>query len=227
MKGPRRFRVKICGMTRLADALCAVEAGVDGLGFIFFPKSPRNIEPEAARSIIAQLPPFVDTVGVFVDEIPARIQEIAAFCGLNTIQLHGVETPADCRALGAALPCCRLLKAFRVGAHSTASDIAPYEECVQGYLLDTYQKEAMGGTGLAFDWALIERLQLGRPLLLAGGLDCDNITEALRRVAPYGVDTNSGLEDAPGQKNHQRIKTFLARVRRAEQSLLLSLSGQQ
>lgn len=225
MNGPRRFRVKICGMTRLADALCAVEAGVDGLGFIFYPKSPRTIEPETARSIIAKLPPFVDTVGVFVNEQSTRMREIATFCGLNTIQLHGKETPEDCRALAAALPCCRLLKAFRVGNHSTAEDIAPYGDCVQGYLLDTFQKEAVGGTGLAFDWALIERLQLKRPFLLAGGLDCVNISKALTRVAPYGVDANSGLEDAPGEKNHQSIKNFLALVRQAEQTALLP--GQQ
>jgi phosphoribosylanthranilate isomerase len=225
MKPIGRFRVKICGMTRLADALCAVKAGVDALGFIFYPKSPRNIEPEAARTIIAQLPPFVDTVGVFVGEQPAKIAEIAAFCGLNTIQLHGTETPADCRELAAALPCCRLLKAFRVGEHSSAGDISPYADCVQGYLLDTFQKDAAGGTGLAFDWTVIERLQLGRPFFLAGGLDCANISKALAQVAPYGVDANSGLEDAPGQKNHAQITSFLAQVRRAEQSPLLP--GQQ
>lgn len=216
-----RFRVKICGMTRLADALCAVEAGVDALGFIFYPKSSRNIEPEAARNIIAQLPPFVDSVGVFVNEAMSRVQEIASCCGLNTIQLHGAETPEYCHELAAALPCCRLLKAFRVGDHSTADDMAPYADSVQGYLLDTFQKHAVGGTGLAFDWALIERLQLSRPFLLAGGLDCANIREALMQVAPYGVDANSGLEDAPGQKNHQKITSFLTQVRQVEQAVLL------
>lgn len=221
MKNGRRFRVKICGMTRPADALCAVEAGVDALGFIFYAKSPRNIDPDAARAIIAQLPPFVDPVGVFVNEELNRVQEIAGFCGLNTIQLHGTETPAYCRELAAALPCCRLLKAFRIGAHSTEGDIAPYADCVQGYLLDTFQKNMVGGTGSAFDWALIDRLQLRRPFLLAGGLDCGNIREALTQVGPYGVDANSGLEDAPGKKNHQQIKTFLAQVRQTEYAALL------
>ncbi len=212
----RRFRVKICGTTRADDAACAVAAGVDALGFIFFPKSPRNIEPKAAQTIIAGLPPFVDTVGVFVNETLSRVQEIAAFCGLNTIQLHGAETPDYCRELATALPCCRLLKAFRIGSHSRAADIAPYAEVVQGYLLDTFQKDAEGGTGLAFDWNLIERLQLCRPFFLAGGLDCTNIHAALTQVRPYGVDANSGLEDAPGLKNHHRIRQFIEAVRRFE-----------
>ena len=213
-----RFRVKICGMTRPADALCAVEAGVDALGFIFFAKSSRNIEPEAAQKIIAQLPPFVDTVGVFVNAAPSRVREIVEQCGLNTIQLHGMETPVECRELTRALPCCRVLKAFRVGTHSVMEDFAPYADCVQGYLLDTFEKDTMGGTGRAFDWTLIERLQLGRPVFLAGGLNCDNIGQALSQVAPYGVDANSGLEEAPGIKNHDRIRSFLTLVRQAEQS---------
>ncbi|MGD9949357.1 MAG: phosphoribosylanthranilate isomerase [Desulfobulbus sp.] len=217
MKSCQRFRVKICGMTRLTDALCAVEAGVDALGFIFYPKSPRNIDLDTARAIIAQLPPFIDRVGVFVGEKPTRVMEIARYCGLNTIQLHGAETPDVCRQLASVLPCCRLLKAFRVGEHSTAGDIAPYAASVQGYLLDTFAKDAVGGTGMAFDWALIERLQLSRPFLLAGGLDCDNIRAALEQVAPYGVDANSGLEDAPGRKNHEKIRSFLTQVRQAEQ----------
>lgn len=220
-----RFRVKICGMTRAADAACAVAAGVDALGFIFFAKSPRNIAPEAARAIIAGLPPFIDTVGVFVNETMSRVEEMVQSCGLNTIQLHGAETPEYCRQLASALPCSRLLKAFRIGSHSTAADLAPYGEVVQGYLLDTYQKDAEGGTGLAFDWQLIKRLQLSRPFLLAGGLDCDNIRQALDQVQPYGVDANSGLEDAPGEKNHQKIKSFLAKIRQAE--ACTHSSGQQ
>lgn len=224
MSVSRRFRVKICGMTRPADAHCAVEAGVDALGFIFYAKSPRNIAPKAAKSLIAELPPLVDTVGVFVNEEPGRIVTIAEDCGLGLIQLHGAETPAYCRELAKALPCCRLLKAFRIGPQTTAADIAPYSELVHGYLLDTFHKDSVGGTGQAFDWGQIKQLSLTRPILLAGGLDCTNITLALQQNAPYGVDANSGLEDAPGQKNHQKIKQFLQLVRLAEQTLL---SGQQ
>jgi Phosphoribosylanthranilate isomerase len=213
MNTHHRVRIKICGITRLADALCAVEAGVDGLGFIFSAKSPRAVTPETAKAIIAQMPPLVDAVGVFVDEEPGRIAEIARQCGLGLIQLHGTESPAVCRELASLAAHCKLLKAVRVGGHTTAADIARYNEVVHGYLLDTYQKDIVGGTGRIFDWTLIDRLHLSRPFLLAGGLDVKNIDEALARVNPYGVDANSGLEDAPGHKNHALIRRFVAAVR--------------
>lgn len=216
MSGPGRIRVKICGMTRSADARCAAESGVDGLGFIFYAKSPRSVEPEAARAIIADLPPFVDAVGVFVDETLQRVAEIATTCRLDYVQLHGAESPDYCRRLAALIPCCRLLKAVRVGELTTVGDVAPYRDCIQAYLLDTYQKSAVGGTGLTFDWGLIERLQLGKPFLLAGGLDVGNIAVALASARPYGVDANSGLEDAPGHKNHDLIRRFIAAVRAFE-----------
>ena len=164
---------------------------------------------------LQRFPPFVDTVGVFVNEDQERLKEIVQHCGLNTVQLHGQESPDYCDQLARSLPSCRLLKAFRVGTQTTAADIAPYADYVQGYLLDTFQKDAVGGTGQAFDWALIERLQLRRPFLLAGGLDCDNVNLALKEVAPYGLDANSGLEDAPGVKNHQKVQAFLRLVREA------------
>ncbi|WP_035216985.1 phosphoribosylanthranilate isomerase [Desulfobulbus elongatus] len=216
MNAPHRVRIKICGMTRLADALCAVEAGVDGLGFIFAAKSPRAITPEAARAIIAELPPLVDAVGVFVDEEPDRIAAIVRECGINLIQLHGAESPASCRELAALTAPCKLLKAIRVGEQTTAAEVASYHEVVHGYLLDTYQKNVVGGTGCTFDWSLIGRLAPARPFLLAGGLDADNVGAALAQVNPYGVDANSGLEDAPGRKNHEHIRRFVATVRAFE-----------
>jgi phosphoribosylanthranilate isomerase len=216
MSNPRRTRIKICGMTRLADAHCAVAAGVDALGFILYAKSPRCIEPQTARDIIGQLPPFVDAVGVFVDEDLERVAELVTYCRLGYVQLHGTESPAYCRQLADRIPSCRLLKAFRVGAHSTSGEMAPYVDSVQGYLLDTYQKNTVGGTGLPFDWDLIDRLQLNKPFLLAGGLDVSNIDRALMQVCPYGVDANSGLEDAPGVKNHDRIRRFVTLVRNRE-----------
>ncbi|WP_310599003.1 phosphoribosylanthranilate isomerase [Desulfobulbus sp.] len=224
MNAVGRVRIKICGMTRLADALCAVEAGVDGLGFIFSRKSPRMVTPETARAIIAQLPPLVDAVGVFVDEQPERVAAIVRECGIGIVQLHGAESPAYCRELAVLAAPCKLLKAIRVGGQTTAAEVAPYRDVVHGFLLDTYQKDAVGGTGQTFDWALIDRLGLTRPFLLAGGLDMDNIDEALARVRPYGVDANSGLEDAPGQKNHGLIRRFAAAVRALEARCL---TGQQ
>jgi len=216
MNGSGRIRIKICGMTRLADALCAVAAGVDALGFIFYPQSPRNIDPAAARAIIGQLPPFVDAVGVFVNEEAGRVAEIVRACGLGYAQLHGAESPAYCRELAALAGPCRLLKAIRVGEQTTAAEVAAYHEVVQGYLLDTYQKNVVGGTGRAFDWSVVDRLNLKKPFLLAGGLDAGNIRAALERVQPYGVDANSGLEDAPGRKNHESIRRFIATVRAFE-----------
>jgi phosphoribosylanthranilate isomerase len=217
---PRRIRIKICGMTRSADAFCAVEAGVDALGFIFYDKSPRAVEPLAARTIIEQLPPFVDAVGVFVDEELRRVAEIVRECSLGYAQLHGAESPAYCRELAALVAPCRVLKAIRVGDQTSAGEVARYHDVVGGYLLDTYRKNAVGGTGQTFDWALIERLHLGKPFLLAGGLDTGNIREALERVCPYGVDANSGLEDAPGIKNHEAIHQFIAAVRAFEADCL-------
>ena len=212
-----RVRVKICGMTRIDDAQCAAAAGVDALGFIFYAKSPRHIEPEAARRIIAGLPPLVDAVGVFVNEEMARVEAVVRGCGLQYAQLHGAEPPDYCREL-AARAGCRVLKAIRVGPATTAAEVAPYRGAVCGFLLDTYQQEAMGGTGAVFDWALIDRLQLDRPFLLAGGLSVDNIAAALAQAQPFGVDANSGLERAPGIKDHDLIERFMTLVRSAATS---------
>jgi len=213
MNRPQRIRIKICGITCLDDALCAADAGVDALGFIFYDKSPRAIEPEAAQQIIAQLPPFVDAVGVFVDGAMDRTAEVIRGCGLNYAQLHGMESAEYCRDLAAQAAPCRVLKALRVGPHSTAADATPYRDSVQGFLLDTFHKQAVGGTGETFDWSMISRLQIEKPFLLAGGLDVTNIRAALERVQPYGVDANSGLELTPGRKDHDLIRHFIALVR--------------
>ncbi len=215
MKGARRVRIKICGMTRREDALCATEAGVDALGFIFYSKSPRYIDPDDAQQIIEQLPPFVDTVGVFVDQRPETVQAIIRQCRLSHVQLHGSESPQYCRELSAHTGC-GILKAVRVGPQTTADTVAAYNDCIQGFLLDTFHKDAVGGTGISFDWKMIAHLRLAKPFLLAGGLDVTNIAEALEQVLPYGVDANSGLETTPGVKDHTLIREFIARVRAVE-----------
>ena len=224
MNGQKRIRIKICGMTRLEDALCAVEAGVDALGFIFYAKSPRAIDPEAAQRIIAALPPFVDAVGVFVDEELVQVEAIVKQCRLSYAQLHGAESPEECRHLAEIATPCQVLKAIRVGPQTTAAKLAPYRDSVQAFLLDTYQENAVGGTGEAFDWSLLGRLNLTKPLLLAGGLSVANIRLALEEVRPYGVDANSGLEMAPGIKDHNLIRQFVAAVRKFESDCL---TGQQ
>lgn len=203
-----RTRVKMCGTTRLEDALAAVHLGVDALGFIFSPKSPRCISQAQAQAIIAQLPPLVDRVGVFVD---APIEEIVACaaCGLSLVQLHGKESPEFCREVKRVLPYCGIIKAFRVGEESAAADFAPYDDCVEAFLLDTYVKGAAGGTGQTFDWSIIARLHLDRPLFLAGGLTPENVGKAIEEGQPYAVDINSGIETHPGIKDHHRLEALL------------------
>lgn len=216
-----RVRVKICGITRLADALCASRAGVDALGFIFHPKSPRAIDPEAASAIISQLPPFVDAVGVFVNVEPGKAAAIIRACGLRYAQLHGEETPDYCQELRAAVPGCRLIKALRLGGPEaqavTPQKPAAYSAHIVAFLLDTYSPKAHGGTGAVFDWQRIHELGLRKPVLLAGGLHPGNVHAALQASRAYGLDANSGLEDAPGMKNHALIRCFLQRVRAWEQ----------
>lgn len=210
-KGPRRTRVKMCGTTRLEDALVAADCGVDALGFIFYDKSPRYIAPDSAARIINQLPPFVDTVGVFVN---ATIDEVvaAAAVGLSALQLHGNESVDYCREIRQKLPCCSLIKAIRVGAESRSDHFTPYHACVDAFLLDTYVQGARGGTGRIFDWSIIEQLQLHRPILLAGGLSPENVLAAISAVHPYAVDINSGVESHPGVKDHARLKNLLQLV---------------
>lgn len=209
----QRVRIKMCGTTRLDDAVNAVKLGVDALGFIFYEKSPRSIDPEEAKLIIEELPPLIATVGVFVDKKRKEVEEIVQYCGLAYAQLHGQETPKYCERLTRSAAPCQVLKALRVGNHSQAEKIAPYNDIVHGFLLDTYRQDAVGGTGETFDWSLIARLGLRKPYLLAGGLDVTNIRDALEAVRPYGVDVNSGLEKSPGIKDHKLIRDFVQRVR--------------
>jgi phosphoribosylanthranilate isomerase len=208
-----RIRIKMCGTTSLEDAAAAVAAGVDALGFIFYDKSPRNVDPEVARLIIEELPPFVDTVGVFVDRDREEVEEIIRYCRLDYAQLHGKESPKYCERLARFAAPCQVLKALRVGEHRRAEDVAPYTGHVKGFLLDTYAKGQLGGTGESFDWSLIERLRLGKTYILAGGLNVDNVAQAIRSVRPYALDVNSGVERQPGVKDHGLIRAFVERVR--------------
>jgi len=204
----RRTRVKICGIGRQEDATVAVNNGVDALGFIFFPKSPRNILPEDAKKIIESLPLFVDKVGVFVDAPLEKIVEYAQV-GLTCIQLHGSESAEYCKKLRQFLPFCQIIKAFRVSEESISTYFEPYNPCVDAFLLDTYIQGEKGGTGLVFDWSIVPKLRLLRPVILAGGLSRENIVEAISVVRPYAVDINSGVEDCPGIKNHDKIRKIL------------------
>ena len=202
-----RTRIKICGMTDMAEVRHAVAAGVDALGFIFAKASPRYIDPERARGIISTLPPFVAAVGVFVNEEAERVAEIAQYCRLSVIQLHGAESPDYCRRFQT-----RVVKAFQVHEGLTAMDLQPYEEVVSGFLLDTYDKKQAGGTGKTFDWSLIRKLQPGKPVILAGGLGPANVARAIAEVRPFAVDVNSAIETEPGRKDPVLISRLVEAV---------------
>jgi phosphoribosylanthranilate isomerase len=207
----QRTRVKMCGTTRPEDALAAVRYGVDALGFIFYAKSPRYISPADAAEIIKKLPPLIDRVGVFVN---APIEEVvaAAGAGLSYLQLHGNESVEYCLDIRQRLPFCGIIKAFRVGEESRREDFTPYNECADAFLLDTYVQGAKGGTGKVFDWSIIDRLKLQRPVFLAGGLSSENVVSAIREVQPFAVDINSGVESQPGIKDHARLAELLQLV---------------
>ncbi len=201
----------MCGTTRPEDALAAVHYGVDALGFIFYAKSPRFISTDKAALIIKKLPPLIDKVGVFVN---ASMKEVIATAGagLSCLQLHGNESVDYCREIRQQLPSCGIIKAFRVSEESHVGDFTPYDECVDAFLLDTYVQGASGGTGRVFDWSIIERLQLQRPIFLAGGLTPENVLSAISEVQPFAVDINSGVESQPGVKDHARLKNLLKLV---------------
>ena len=216
MKIPIRTRIKMCGLTREKDVEAGVEAGLDALGFIFYRKSARNVEPGFVRSVVAKMPPFTDCVGVFVDREREEVEELIEYCGLSYAQLHGSEDPKYCKRIERFVSPCRVIKAFRVSNESTSEEFAPYAPVIHGYLLDTYVKGNAGGTGQTFDWSIIKRLNLQRPLILAGGLGPENIEDALRQVQPFGVDVNSGVEIEPGVKDHVKLMQFVQKVRGQE-----------
>jgi phosphoribosylanthranilate isomerase len=206
-------RVKVCGITNHQDASMAIELGADALGFIFAP-SPRGIAPEEARDIIRAIPPFVQAVGVFVDEDPVTIRRIVHLCGLDFVQLHGDESPDLCREL---MP--NAIKAFRLKDESSLSVIGPYRGRVRAILLDTYVEGKKGGTGRAFDWNLaIKAKGFQIPTILSGGLNPDNIAEAISLVRPFGVDVNSGIEASPGKKSPALMSELMEIVRRMERT---------
>ncbi len=199
--------LKICGITRLSDALHAVEHGASALGFVFWPRSPRHISPERAAAIVAALPPGVGAVGVFVNETVEGIKAVAAQSGISTIQLHGDEAPAYADALDWPV-----MRAVTVGQVAQASATWPPETT---FLMDTADPVRRGGTGKTVNWEQAAAAARGRRIVLAGGLTPDNVADAIGTVRPFGVDVSSGVEDAPGVKNADKVARFLASARSA------------
>lgn len=199
-------RSKICGITRIEDALAAVDAGADAIGFVFYAKSPRAVSVEQARAIIAALPPFVTTVGLFVNISRCELTEILEIVPLDLLQFHGDETPEDCD--GYHRP---YIKALRVQAGDDIAASCRAYSRASGILLDTYVAGVPGGTGEAFDWSLIPQT-LSKPIILAGGLTPDNVAQAIAQVRPYAVDVSGGVEMSKGIKDHDRIRAFMHAV---------------
>ena len=200
-----RIKVKICGTTSLKDALLAVENGADAIGFIFYKESPRNISQKDVKEIVAQLPPFVESIGVFVNETSDKINRIAEQCRLTAVQLHGEESPAFCRRIKR-----RVVKAVRVKDAESLKGMSDFD--VSGFLLDAYNEESRGGTGRVFDWNLALRAKKQGPVIIAGGLNPYNVYTAIHRVKPYGVDVCSGVEKSPGVKDPEKISEFIKAV---------------
>ena len=204
LKQRYRVRVKVCGITQLEDALKAVELGADALGFIFA-QSPRRVSPEAAKAIIDFLPPWVSCVGVFADEDIGGVRRIQDYCSLDYLQFHGHEEPAYCQQFPH-----RGIKAFRIQKEKDLSLLADYS--CPAYLLDTFVKDQIGGTGKTFDWRLAKLAKAYGRIILSGGLTPDNIRQAIRFVRPYAVDASSGLEINPGKKDHLKLSSFFDSV---------------
>lgn len=207
-------RTKICGITNAVDAQFAVSEGADALGFNFYEKSPRYVIPEVVGEIVQGLPPFVTAVGVFVNKERESIQRIADIARLGALQLHGDETPADCE--GFALP---VIRAIRVGDRLETEDVQPYADAgVTTFLLDTATKRLYGGTGETFDWSVAASAKVYGRVILAGGLTAENVKAGIAAVEPYAADTASGVEKAPGVKDHAKVKAFLTAVRESRES---------
>jgi len=202
-------RSKICGITRIEDALAAAEAGADAIGFVFYAKSPRAVDVRQARAIIAELPPFVTTVGLFVNASRCELNEILEVVPLDLLQFHGDETPQDCE--GYHRP---WIKALRVRPGDDLEAACQLYAGARGILLDTYVAGVPGGTGEAFDWSLVPA-HLSKPIILAGGLSADNVGQAIAQVRPYAVDVSGGVEQAKGIKDAAKIEAFKRAVKQA------------
>lgn len=202
----RPVKVKICGLTIKEQALEIADLGVDALGFILYPQSKRYIAPQAVKEIIRELPPFVKTVGVFVNEEQKKLREIFFETGLDLVQLHGEESPEDCFTLQEeGIP---VIKAFRVKEKLDGALFAQYP--LRNILLDAWSEKEYGGTGKQLDWDRVGRDHHSFRLILAGGLTPENIVSAIKKVRPYAIDVSSGVEESPGIKSIPKVKALLA-----------------
>ena len=205
-----RVRVKICGITRIQDAVDAAYLGADAIGLVFYPESPRVIDVETARQIVAVLPPFISKVGLFVNAKPDEIRAVLQEVPLDLLQFHGDEEPAQCSCF--SMP---FIKAVRMQDNVDLKSVASSYADASALLLDTYVKGIQGGTGISFDWSRIPS-HIDKPLILAGGLTSNNVNTAIKQVKPYAVDVSGGVELEKGIKDAGKIAEFIQEVRNAE-----------
>ena len=204
-----RTRIKICGITRPEDGLKAAEAGADAIGLVFYAPSPRAIDIDVAKRIIAVLPPFVGVVGLFVNETPRRVKEVLSTLSLTMLQFHGDETAADCELYD-----CPYIKAVRMCEKADLLNIQFNYPTASALLLDSYTRGQRGGTGQVFDWNRIPK-GLSTPIILAGGLSSKNVAGAIGTVRPFAVDVSGGVESKPGVKSTKKIQQFISAVEQA------------
>jgi phosphoribosylanthranilate isomerase len=200
-------KFKICGLTCIEDALAAIEAGADALGFVF-ERGRHQVTPEQARAIIVALPPFVSIVGLFVNEDAAVVRQIAEFCWLDTLQFQGDESPEYCASFSR-----RVIKGFKIKDKASLERLEEY--AVTAYLLDSYVPGLSGGTGHSFNWELARGLSASRPIILAGGLTPANVSTAISVIKPFAVDVSSGVENESGRKDPQKMADFVRQARQA------------
>ncbi len=205
-------RVKICGITNLSDALICAESGADAVGFILYPKSKRFVKAKEVRRITQNLPPFIFKVGVFVNEDPHAVLEILSYANLDFAQLHGDESPEECDYIGRE----RVIKVFRLESTDEVEKIEPYVGKIRALLLDTYSESSYGGTGKTFNWEIARAVKERFPqipLILSGGLNPENVRDAIKEVNPYAVDVSSGVERTPGIKDREKVELFIRRAK--------------
>jgi len=201
-----RVRAKICGITRVEDAISAVDSGADAIGLVFYAPSPRNVTIEQAAEIAGRIPAFVTVVGLFVNAEPDFVREVVSRVKLDLLQFHGDETPQQCASYG--LP---FIKAIRVKSDTNLVQCAKDFSASKALLLDTFTDGVAGGTGHVFDWSLIPT-SLGKPVILAGGLNAQNVAQAISQVKPYAVDVSGGVEISKGIKDAAKIASFMQQI---------------
>ena len=213
------MRVKICGIMLPEQGRAIAKLGATALGFICATQSPRYVAPNQIRSVVEKLPKhnsadnWVDRIGVFVNASLKTIEETVAIAELNGVQLHGDESPEYCQAIRLMLPTVEIIKAFRLKTAANFEQLQPYQSCVDAFLLDAYHPQQLGGTGQTLDWRSLQNLQPELPWFLAGGLNPNNILDALSQLSPDGIDLSSGVEKSPGEKELEKVALLFERLR--------------